>query len=42
MARIMVTWGLISAAMMFAYTETMFYVLRVLLGIAKAGFFPGA
>jgi len=41
MARIMVTWGLISAAMMFAYTETTFYVLRVLLGIAEAGFFPG-
>ena len=32
MARIMVTWGLISAAMMFAHTETVFYVLRVLLG----------
>jgi sugar phosphate permease len=41
MARIMVTWGLISAAMMFAHTETTFYVLRVLLGIAEAGFFPG-
>jgi sugar phosphate permease len=41
MARIMVTWGLISAAMMFAHTETVFYVLRVLLGIAEAGFFPG-
>jgi MFS family permease len=41
MARIMVTWGIISAAMMFAHTETVFYVLRVLLGIAEAGFFPG-
>ncbi|MDR6869011.1 MFS family permease [Bosea sp. BE125] len=41
MARIMVTWGLISAAMMFAHTETTFYVLRVLLGAAEAGFFPG-
>src|SRR5688500_12715654 len=41
MARIMVTWGLVSAAMMFAYTPTMFYVLRLLLGIAEAGFFPG-
>lgn len=41
MARIMITWGLISAAMMFAHTETSFYVLRVLLGIAEAGFFPG-
>lgn len=41
MARIMVTWGLISAAMMFATGETSFYVLRVLLGAAEAGFFPG-
>ncbi|GLK83608.1 MFS transporter [Ancylobacter defluvii] len=41
MARIMVTWGLISAAMMFAHNETTFYILRVLLGIAEAGFFPG-
>ena len=41
MARIMVTWGLVSAAMMFAHTATMFYVLRLLLGIAEAGFFPG-
>ncbi|MEV0694612.1 MFS transporter [Streptomyces sp. NPDC050388] len=41
MARIMVTWGLISAAMMFAHTATAFYVLRFLLGVAEAGFFPG-
>lgn len=41
MARIMVTWGLISAAMMFAHSETVFYVLRFLLGVAEAGFFPG-
>ncbi|TSJ63996.1 MFS transporter [Starkeya sp. 3C] len=41
MARIMITWGLISAAMMFAHNEITFYVLRVLLGIAEAGFFPG-
>ncbi|WP_247657619.1 MFS transporter [Aquabacter sp. L1I39] len=41
MARIMVTWGLISAAMMFAHNETTFYTLRVLLGAAEAGFFPG-
>jgi len=40
-ARIMITWGLISAAMMFVTTPTMFYVLRFLLGIAEAGFFPG-
>ena len=41
MCRIMVTWGLISAAMMFARGEVSFYVLRFLLGIAEAGFFPG-
>ncbi len=40
-ARIMITWGIISAAMMFVTTPTMFYVLRFLLGIAEAGFFPG-
>lgn len=40
-ARIMITWGLISAAMMFVTTPTMFYVLRFLLGVAEAGFFPG-
>jgi MFS transporter, ACS family, inner membrane transport protein len=41
MCRIMVTWGLISAAMMFAHTATVFYFLRFLLGVAEAGFFPG-
>ena len=41
MARIMVTWGLISAATMFVQGPTSFYVLRILLGIAEAGFFPG-
>jgi D-galactonate transporter len=40
-ARIMVTWGVISSAMMFVTSPTMFYVLRFLLGIAEAGFFPG-
>ncbi|WP_413773709.1 MFS transporter, partial [Klebsiella sp. C1-16S-Nf17] len=35
-ARIMVTWGLISAAMAFVQGETSFYVLRLLLGIAEA------
>lgn len=39
-ARIMVTWGLISAAMMFVTTPTMFYVMRFLLGVAEAGFIP--
>lgn len=41
MTRIMVTWGLISAAMMFAHNDITFYVLRFLLGVAEAGFFPG-
>ena len=39
--RIMISWGLISAAMMFVTTPTTFYVMRFLLGIAEAGFFPG-
>ncbi len=39
--RIMITWGLISAAMMFVQGEWSFYILRMLLGIAEAGLFPG-
>ena len=39
--RIMVTWGLISAAMAFVQGPASFYVLRVLLGFAEAGLFPG-
>ncbi len=39
--RIMITWGLLSAGMMFVTTPTSFYVLRFLLGVAEAGFFPG-
>jgi len=41
LSRIMVTWGLVSAAMMFTRDETTFYVLRFLLGVAEAGFSPG-
>lgn len=41
MTRIMVTWGLVSAAMIFANGEWSFYTLRLLLGAAEAGFFPG-
>ena len=41
MARILVTWGIISSAMMFVKGPTSFYILRFLLGIAEAGFFPG-
>jgi len=40
-ARIMVTWGIVSSAMMFLTGETMFYVMRFILGLAEAGFFPG-
>jgi ACS family tartrate transporter-like MFS transporter len=40
-ARIMIVWGLVSAAMMFVQSATAFYVLRFLLGAAEAGFFPG-
>ena len=41
MCRIMVTWGIVSAAMCVAHTATAFYTLRFLLGVAEAGFFPG-
>ena len=40
-ARIMFTWGVISGGMAFISGPTAFYVLRALLGIAEAGFFPG-
>ena len=39
--RIMLTWGVLSAATAFVYDETSFYRLRFLLGAAEAGFFPG-
>jgi len=41
MARIMVTWGLVAAGMAFVPTAGWLYGLRVLLGVAEAGFFPG-
>jgi len=40
-ARIMVSWGIIATAMAFVAGETSFYVMRFLLGVAEAGFFPG-
>ena len=40
-ARIMIVWGLVSMGTMFITGETSFYVARVLLGLAEAGFFPG-
>ncbi|XBS69197.1 MFS transporter [Acerihabitans sp. KWT182] len=41
LSRIMITWGLISGAMCFAHNATSFYIIRMLLGVAEAGFFPG-
>ncbi|KAA9148120.1 MFS transporter [Amycolatopsis acidicola] len=41
LTRIMVSWGLVSALMMFAHNETVFYLLRLALGAAEAGFFAG-
>jgi len=40
-ARIMVTWSLVSASTAFVTGEWSFYLVRVLLGLAEAGFFPG-
>jgi MFS transporter, ACS family, tartrate transporter len=41
LARIMFTWGLLATATMFVRTPVQFNVLRLLLGVAEAGFFPG-
>lgn len=41
LARIMVSWGIIASSMVFITGEFSFYTLRVLLGAAEAGFFPG-
>lgn len=40
-ARIMISWGLVSASMAFVKTPSEFYVMRFLLGASEAGFFPG-
>ena len=40
-ARIMISWGIIATAMALVDSETSFYVMRFLLGVAEAGFFPG-
>jgi MFS family permease len=40
-ARIMMSWGVISACMIFVRSERSFYAMRFLLGLAEAGFFPG-
>lgn len=41
LARIMLTWGLLSMSMIFVRTPAQFCVMRLLLGVAEAGFFPG-
>jgi ACS family tartrate transporter-like MFS transporter len=41
LARIMLTWGLLAMGMMFVRTPLQFYLMRFLLGLAEAGFFPG-
>jgi len=40
-ARIMISWGVISSCMIFVKGEWSFYAMRFLLGLAEAGFFPG-
>jgi ACS family tartrate transporter-like MFS transporter len=42
LSRIMVTWGLIAMGMIFVRTPAQFYAARFFLGMAEAGFFPGA
>lgn len=39
-ARIAISWGLLATMLMFVKTPTQFYVVRFLLGVAEAGFFP--
>lgn len=41
LARIMVSWGIVAACFMFIQGPTSFYILRFLLGVTEAGFFPG-
>jgi ACS family 4-hydroxyphenylacetate permease-like MFS transporter len=41
LSRIMITWGIVSAATMFIYDETSLYVMRFILGVAEAGLTPG-
>lgn len=41
MTRIMVSWGVVACCQAFVAGPTSFYVIRILLGVAEAGFFPG-
>jgi sugar phosphate permease len=40
-ARILITWGIVSGATAFIQGPTQFYLIRILLGVAEAGFYPG-
>jgi ACS family tartrate transporter-like MFS transporter len=40
-SRIMISWGIITCATMFVQSAGSFYLVRILLGVAEAGFFPG-
>ncbi|WP_107655083.1 MFS transporter [Nocardia suismassiliense] len=40
-ARILASWGVVATAMAFVPNETVLYILRFVLGVAEAGFFPG-
>ena len=42
LARIMFTWGVLAMAMLFVHSQMTFYGMRLLLGVAEAGYFPGA
>jgi ACS family tartrate transporter-like MFS transporter len=41
LSRIMISWGVLAMAMMLVRTPLQFYIMRFLLGMAEAGFFPG-
>src|SRR5246500_4068636 len=41
LARIMIPWGLLAISMLFVRTPAQFYIVRFLLGMSEAGFFPG-
>ena len=41
-ARILLTWGIISALTAFVWNDWSFYIIRLLLGLAEGGFYPGA
>jgi MFS transporter, ACS family, tartrate transporter len=40
-ARIMIIWGMVAMTMMFISSTTAFYIIRFILGVAEAGFYPG-